>query len=97
MAQVRIAAASLFGPAGSVSTDKRVRIAQGHLFGETDKRVRIAQANLTAPPPDSRVWIAQAHLQGPEDAPRSVYYGTSDGWVPVDLYLADGTVWKKVT
>lgn len=97
MPQIRVSQVTLKGPAGSVTTDKRVVVTQANLHGPTDKRVIISKATLVAPPPDVRVIVSRVRLVGSASPQRPVYYGTTSGWVPVEVYLPIGGVWTKIT
>lgn len=97
MPQVRVHKVALKGPAGSVSTDKRVKVFQVGLHGPQDKRVRVYAARLQAPPADARVKVYRARLVGPNSPMRPVYIGTAAGWVPVDIYLPVNGSWQKIT
>lgn len=88
---------NLKGPAGVVTTDKRVIVNQVNLHGSTDKRVIVNAVSLTAPPPDARVIVSRVNLHGPNAPLRPIYIKTSSGWQAADIYVAIGGVWKKVT
>lgn len=95
--RVAVSTVQLKGPAGSVTTDKRLAVTQVNLTGSLDKRLRVSQVTLVAPPLDKRIGVSLVQLVGPASSLRAVYVGTVNGWTPVDVYLPGSNgVWTKV-
>jgi hypothetical protein len=91
-----VSAVQLKGPLGSVTTDKRTLITWVNLHGSKDVRTIISAVSLEAPPPDKKTYVSSIALVGPQSTPHVAYYGTTAGWMPVDLYLPGANVWTKI-
>lgn len=94
--RLEVSTVQLKGPAGSVTTDKRLVVTQANLHGSTDKRITVSQLTLVAPPPDKRIVVNLVQMVGPASTARAVYYGTASGWEAVDVYLPGPVVWQKI-